>query len=175
MINLEKLFDLIYQQTVNRWVYYEKPKFDTKLFVGNRTGVYDYRYHAVYLSNQLDLDDPLTVLKMVHELRHGWQWKNYPILGTIHESFLLSPLYNPDFDAISPLEVDARLSEVEKEISGFLDDSSVDIYHKITCQDIRGIETYIRSAAVRDSFFDNLDRYFEIYSKLRASFGDFEK
>lgn len=159
MINLEKLFDLIYQQTVNRWGYYEKPKFDTKLFVGNRTGVYDYRCHTVYLNYQLDSDNR----------------KNYPILGTIHESFLLSPLYTPDFDAISPLEVDARLSEVEKEIPGFLDDSSIDIYHKITCQDIRGIETYIRSAAVRDSFFDNLDRYYEICSKLRASFGDFEK
>lgn len=153
---MKELFNLIYQQTVDHWGYYEKPKFDTKLFVDNRTGVYDYRYHTVYLNYQLDPDDR----------------KNYPILGTIHESFLLSPLYNPDFDAISPLEVDARLSEIEREIPGFLDDSSVDIYHKIACQDIRGIETYIRSAAVRDSFFDNLDRYYEICSKLLASFGD---
>lgn len=169
---MKELFNLIYPQTVNRWGYYEKPKFDTKLFVDNRTGVYDYRCHTVYLNYQLDPDDPLTVLKMVHELRHGWQWKNYPILGTNHESFLLSPLYNPDFDAISPLEVDARLSEIEREIPGFLDDSSLDIYHKIACQDIRGIETYIRSVAVRDSFFDNLDRYYEICSTLLASFGD---
>lgn len=122
---MKELFNLIYQQTVNHWSYYEKPKFDTKLFVDNRTGVYGYQRHTVYLNYQLDPDDR----------------KNYPILGTNYESFLLSPSYNPDFDAISPLEVDARLSEIERETPGFLDDSSVDIYHKITCQGIRGIVT----------------------------------
>lgn len=155
---MKNLFNYIYTVTVERWGYYDKPVFVSKDLANNALGFYNDIDCEIIVSKNLEPLDPVVELVLVHELRHAWQWYNYPKIGELHKVFLTAGK-NLDFVSVSPLEVDARLSEVFLEDRHLLDEYAVDIYDKILNRDIHGMSEYLRSDFVKRSFED-INQYY---------------